>query len=129
VGEEGAAVDVADRTEPIAPADPQSLVGLEEAALAGLDADRLEADPGGAGFAADRDEQLRRLDPRAAVELDEDAAAALADQLRQGSGVDVDPVILAQGPPDLSPAKGSSWGRTRSAPSIRVTSVPRVDQA
>ena len=40
VGEEGTAVDVADRVEPLAAADPQPVVGLEEAVLVGLDADR-----------------------------------------------------------------------------------------
>ena len=66
VGEEGAAVDVADRVEPLAAADPQPVVGLEEAVLVGLDADRLEAELGGVGDAADGDQDLGGLD-RAAV--------------------------------------------------------------
>ena len=62
VGEERPAVDVADRVEPVAAADPQPVVGLEEAALAGLDPDRVEADRRRARLAADRDQQLGRLD-------------------------------------------------------------------
>ena len=77
VGEEGAAVDVADGVEPVAAADPQPVVGLEEAALAGLDADRVEADLLGARLAADRDEDLGGLDRAAVVELDRDCRSPL----------------------------------------------------
>ncbi len=44
VGEERPAVDVADRVEPLATADAQPVVGLEEAVLAGLDAGRVEVE-------------------------------------------------------------------------------------
>ena len=62
VGEQRAAVDVADRVEPVAAADPQPVVDLEEAVLAGLTPDRLEADRRRWRLAADRDEDLGRLD-------------------------------------------------------------------
>ena len=59
-----AAVDVADRVEPVVAADPHPVVDLEEAVLVGLDPDRVEAEVVGVGLAADGDEDLLAPRPR-----------------------------------------------------------------
>ena len=68
VGEQRPAVDVADRVEPVAPADPHPVVHLDRVA-AGLDPDGLEPEAVDARLAADRHEEMLRLDRLAALEL------------------------------------------------------------
>ena len=106
VGEEGAAVDVADGVEPLAATDTQPAVGLEEAVLAGLDAGRLEADPLGPRNAADRDQELLGFHPAAVVQLDRDSRAAGGDPLGEHAGAHVDPVGVAQRGGDLLAGEG-----------------------
>ena len=60
VGEQRAAVDVADRVEPVVAGDAHVLVDLDR--LAGLEADGLEPEVVGRGRAAERDEQPLGLD-------------------------------------------------------------------
>ena len=57
------------------------------------------------------------------------AAIGPADPLGRGAGADVDAVLAAQGGGDLFAGERLLAGRSRSSPSIRVTSVPSVDQA
>jgi hypothetical protein len=58
VGEQRPAVGVADDVEPVVARDAQVVVDLEEAAAAGLDADRVQPEVVGRGAPADGDEQL-----------------------------------------------------------------------
>ena len=131
VGEEGAAVDVADRVEPLAAADPQPVVGLEEAALAGLDPDRLEADAPRCGACARPRPGARPPRPRS-----------------PSSSSTTTPPPPARRPARLARRCGRRRRAARAAPrplprrrrapraragarppSTRVTRVPSVDQA
>ena len=131
VGEERAAVDVADRVEPLAAADPQPVVGLEEAVLVGLDAGGLEAEVGGVGHAADRDQDLRRLDlarRRSSSTTTPGAAGRDRVDLGRRCGRRRRSARAATSATS-SPANGSSRESRCSPPSIRVTCVPRLAQA
>ena len=68
VREQDAAVDVADREQPVVAGNAEIVVDDERAVR--LDPDRLEADARGAMTAAERREHLVRLERRAVVELD-----------------------------------------------------------
>ena len=90
VREQRAAVDVADRVEPVAPVDAERLVGLD--VPAGLETDRLQPDVARPRPPADRDEDLVRLDRRAVVELDADGAVP-GDRRRRRAEPDVDAAV------------------------------------
>ena len=113
VGEERPAVDVADRVEPLAPADPQAVVGLEEAVLAGLDPGRLEPEVARCGARGrprsgsppPRPGRRRRGRPTT-------PGAAGRDLLGLDAGADVDAEALAQ--------RARRLPRRRTAPRARA---------
>ena len=89
VGEQRAAVDVADRVQPVRAADPHPVVDLEIAV--GLDARPSPARARPCAAAPDRDQQLVAAQLLAALELQRDLpalAARRADRLRPGAHLD-----------------------------------------
>ena len=127
VGEQRAAVDVADRVQPIRAADPHPVVDLEVAA--GLDPDRLEPELGGARTPADGDQELVAAQLLAALEAQRDLPASPRE-----APIALTPVRTST-PPASSPAvtcalaNGSSPASTRSSASTRVTLAPRLAHA
>src|SRR5215210_7583044 len=89
VGVERAAVDVADRVEPVVAGHLHVLVDLD--VLTRLEADRVEAELAGVRAAAERGDELAALDGGAVVELDADGVARVRDLRRLAARADVDP--------------------------------------
>ncbi len=88
VGEQGAAVDVADRVEPVLAADPHGVVDLDQAAR--LERDRLQPEVVRVRTPADRDEELGAGDAVPVGQLERDGALATADLDRFGARAHVD---------------------------------------
>ena len=126
VREQRAAVDVADRVEPIVPGHAQLLVDLDVPAR--LEPDRLEPEVGRRGTASDADEDLVSLEHVAVLERQLDDAVAL-DADRARADVDVDAARGERRRGRTVLASSSSRAIRRGPPSTIDTCEPSDDHA
>ena len=92
VGEQDAAVDVADRVQPVVAGDLHVLVDVDVAA-GRLEPDRVEPELLGPRVAAERGDELLGVDRRAVVHVDAQRVAVLLDLGRLAAGADVDALL------------------------------------
>ena len=113
VGQQRAAVGIADDVEPVVAGDAQRVVDLDRAS--GLDAEVVDAEVGRQDAPAHGHEDLVAGHARAVVELDVDLAVLARDGRRPGVGADLDAGV-GEGGAHLVARRTAPRGRARAGP-------------